>query len=297
MANPPSGVERIYAGKIGIPIGPLAVTQGTIYHIVWTNEHSNVTDNWYSVNNMHNHSMPLPYHPYGPWQSIATLTTSNNGTTFSPRNRWIPHFLLRYADGVIVGQPLTDAASTSNIMTLDGGGTKEGCAREIGGSWQIRQRWTHDADAMAATRWRGRVWRRNSSTTDPLRVRLEREETGGSVTTLADVNIPANSIFQTNWDNQEGQVFPCVDVPLGASVILEQGRTYRLRLSSGSSTRYAMRAPNGGPRSLLNIGWGAWLGRAEYSINGGSSWTGMHHYDQDDRDTNDWNMALHNVDG
>lgn len=300
MANPPAGIERIEAGKIAIPIN-LAVTKGTVYHIVWTNEHADVTNNWFSINNIHNHSLPLPYHPYGPWQSIATLATN-------PRNRWIPHFLLRYADGIYVGQPLTDGGSTSVIATVSNptaGTTRDGVfveywgmQREIMGNWQIRQRWTQD-DTMTVTRARLRALRRTDSTANDLRIRVEREESGGGVTTLANVTVPASSITRANFDNQEGVIFPCVDVSLGGSVVLEAGKTYRMRVSTDASgtsgTRYGMTAPNGGSRTTLNFGWGAWLGRGEYSINGGSSWVGMHGYGANDKGTHDWNMALHSI--
>ena len=299
MSSPPPPIVRIDAGKIEVPITPLAVTAGTTYHFIWTNEHSNVTDNWYIVNNMHNHSLPLPYHPYPPWQTICSLTSTNGGSSFGERNRWIPYFLIRYTDGVYVGQPVVDGGTTNNIMSISGsnpGGvsSKAGNSREIGGNWQIRQRWTHDSDTVTMNRFRGRIWKRNSSTAHGLRVRVEEEE-GGGVITLADVTIPATSFFTTNWDNVEGILFDPIDVSLGGNVILENGKTYRLRLSTANdATRYAIRAPNGGSKSVMNIGWGAWLGRGEYSTDGGLSWTGMHHYDQDDRSTNDWNMALYN---
>jgi hypothetical protein len=296
----PGSVATKISGEVfEVAIGPLALTAGQVYHIVWTNEHQDVVNNWFSINNMFNRSLPhQPYHPYGPWAKFNTLASgTSNPTSFSVRSTWIPYFLIKYTDGIWTGQPYYDGGTTNNIMALDGTGTKNGNSREIGGAWQLRQRWTHDSDTIAVTRWRGRVWRRNSSTTDPLRVRLEREETGGGVTTLADINIPASGIFQTAYDNQEGQVFSPIDVSLGGSVTLQQGRTYRLRLSSGSSTRYAMRAPNGYEKWRDNLGWGAWLGRGEYSIDGGATWTGMHMYSTDNRNGCDWNMALHNIDG
>ena len=295
MADPPPAVERVHAGKIAVAVAPLQVTAGTIYHFVWTNENNNSDDNWYSINHLHNWSLPLPYHPYPPWVDFATLVSTVDQASFTERNRWMPHILIHYQDGVWLGQPITDAGQTANVMTPEGGGSKAGNTREIVGEWQIRQRWKHDSDTIVVDRWRGRVWRRTADIDGGLRVRLEREADGGGAVILADITIPARAIFETEHDNQEGQVFPPVDVPLGTAVKLERGSTYRLRLSATGSTRYAMRAPNGGSKATLNIGWNAWLGRGEYSTDGGSSWTGMHHYDQDDRSTNDWNMALHNI--
>ncbi len=262
---------------------------GNIYHWVWTNEDSNPTANNFSINACYNISMPhLPFHPYVPWAKFNTLTNGN------PRNRWIPYFLMFYDDGVVTGQTYFDAGSTGNIMTIAGGGSKQGNSREIGGDWQIRQRWTHNSDTVIMTRWRGRVWRTSSNTTYPLLVDLIEEGTG----VIASASIPASSVFQTTNDNQAGQVFDCVDVALDQSAELTNGETYQLRLrTTNDDTRFAMRAPNGGPKGVTNLGWSGWLGRGEYSINGGSSWTGMHMYNTDNRDTNDWNMALHNING
>jgi hypothetical protein len=230
------------------------------------------------------------------WQGLATLAGNSSNMFSFAGNRFIPYFQCRRAaDELWFGQNYFDCGTTTNIMSIAGGGTKDGNVREIGGNWQVRQRWTHTAPTTTVRRWRGRVWRRNDSTADPLRVRLECEESGGGVTTLADVSIPASSIFQTDHDNQSGQIFAPIDVPLGATVSLENGKTYRLRLSSGSSTLYAMRAPNGYSKTDLNVGWGGWQGRGEYSTDGGASWTGMHMYGTDNRSDCDWSMALHDT--
>jgi hypothetical protein len=285
---------------VDVDIGPLPVKAGQIYHFVWTNDDDDPAGNWYSINNGFNQSLPhSPYQPYGPWAKFNTLTTTD-GTTFNVRPQWLPYILVRYRDNVWVGNSYFDCGATSVTATPESP-TLAKASREIVGDWQIQQRWTHDSETITVTRWRGRVWRRSTNVIDPLRVRLEREESGDHFTTLADVTIAAGNIFQTAHDNQENQVFPPVDVALGTPAILERGRTYRLRLSSGPSTRYAMRSPIGyrkhadarGP--AINTGWPAWLGRAEYSIDGGTSWQGMHAYGTDDRNDVDWNMALHNI--
>ena len=280
-----------------------ALTAGNLYHIVWTNEHGSPGSNWYSINHAFNKSLVPPYHPWPLWDGLQSMRGNTSGV-FSVYPRYIPHFQLRRgSDALWIGQPYFDCGSTSNIMTLAGAGTTQGNTREIGVSggadWQSRQRWQHNVPTMSVSRWRGRVWRRNSSTANPLRVRLEREESGGGVTTLADINIAASDIFETNYDNQDGQVFAPIDVSLGGSISLVTGEIYRLRLSSGSSTRYCMRAPNGYRRGDMNLGgWGNWPAsnetRGEYSINGGATWAGMHMYGSN-TDTCDWNMCLHDT--
>lgn len=273
-----------------------ALTAGQVYHVVWTNENSSPSTNWYSINHAWNHSMPQdPYHQWPMWADLATLAGNSSDAFGFAGNRFIPYFQFRRSsDALWWGQNYFDCGTTSNIMTIAGSGSKSGNSREIGGNWQIRQRWTHTAPTMTVSRWRGRVWRRTSNTTYPLRIRLIEEGTG----TLADVTVAASSIFQPSlgYDNLSGEVFAPIDVSLGGTFSLTNGSTYQLELSTANdATRFAMRAPNGYSKSTLNIGWGGWLGRGEYSTDGGSSWTGMHMYGTDDRSDCDWSMALHST--
>lgn len=274
------------------------LTEGSVYHICFTNEHVSPGSHWYSINNAFNESwLTWPYHPIDDFQSIRALV-GNSSNVFTPASsvdRWFPYFQIRRDDGEWWGQPYFDCGSTSNIMALDGSGTKSGNSREIGGNWQLRQRWTHTRPEVTVNRWRGRVWRRTTSTANPLYVYIEREESGGGVTTLATIMIAAGNFFQTSYDNQSGQRFDPIDVPTGVDITFEEGETYRVRLSTGSTTRYAMRAPNGYSGSYMNVGRGGWQGRGEYSINGGSTWTGMHMYFTDNRDDCDWSMMLYYV--
>ena len=89
---------------VDLNVGPLNVKAGEIYHFVWTNEHSDVKNNWYSVNNAFNQSLPNePYQPYKPYAKFNTLTSETSGK-FNIRYKWIPYLLIKYADNVWVGQ-------------------------------------------------------------------------------------------------------------------------------------------------------------------------------------------------
>lgn len=107
-----------------------------------------------------------------------------------------------------------------------------------------------------------------------------RSETGRARASPIDSTpIPASEIFRTDDDTRWTKPFPPVDEPLGAAATLETSRIYRLWFSATNPTRYAI----GYSKRHINIGWPAWLGRGEYSTDGGATWTGMHAYGTDDR--------------
>lgn len=298
MKNPPSPIETPHAGKIDIPIPNWEFTRGQHVHWVYTNENASPNVNYFSTNCCNDWNIEPDLVP--PHQDVLLFDKHyiveyfKNG---SPRirGRMNPMFVQWWTDGIITGQPFTDAGPAYPVSTIAGGTSLTGATREIGGPWEIRQFWLHSDPTMTMNRLRARVHRRNNSTASPLRARIQRLEAGGSETTIADVNIAASGVpyVPSNHYGQTGPKWATTDVSLGGSVTIEQGRTYRLRLSSGPSvgTIYALQAANVGP-DVLNVGWERWRGgHAQYSENSGSSWLNMHGYGARVT-TRHWNMAL-----
>lgn len=297
----PAGLVAFYGlgGDEGAEISiNAAVTANQTFHVVWTNAAANPVANCFTINHGYNESFgDIDIHPMPLYAEARARRMNAAGTWsyFGRAQRHQPYYMLQGDQGWW-GQGACLGGTTSRISTIAGGADLQGSTREIGGTWQIGQLWTHTRGDLDVNSFRARLWRRTSSTTYPLRVQINRLTS--TPATIVDVTIAAGSVFQTTYDNQSGgATFPWVSVSLGGDVTLEEGEQYRLVLStSNAATIYAMRAVWVGSKATICRDECSWpTGYAQYSTNSGSSWTGMHIWGSDNQTTLDWNMLLCSV--
>ena len=219
---------------------PAALTAGRYYQLVFTNPSASPTSNYVSVDDLWLSSTPTAStSPAFTGTDLAVLLKYSSSSSWDLRRQHIPIFTLFYQDGSRhgPGAPYINARSSSGVRT-------------ISGSARVAQTMTPTA-AHTATGAAFRV--RRSSGSAPLTLSIV-----GPSGTLRSCNA---SVSGTSWAR-------CT---FASAAALAAGKTYRLVASTSSSS--PLRAWPLTEEPQMRSPWGHSDGYAQYSTNGGSTWS------------------------
>jgi hypothetical protein len=233
-----------------------SLTIGDLYRVRYTNTHASPASNYVSVNHAINWDGGVQ-----PGLS-ADLAVYRNGTA-TPA--YTPVIDIVYANGAHEGSQYHEAMYAQ--------------ARSIGGSNQVRERFTYTGtDGRAFTELWVRVARISGSS--PLTLTLKEGSTtvaSGSIasTSIRDIAQSARGSYAGNMTNFNLGWLPSGTwAKLTTSFALDNGSTYDLVLTSAGS--YLAVPIREVANELLTGAWGSRAftdGRMEYSTNGGSGWS------------------------
>jgi hypothetical protein len=217
---------------------PAALRAGTVYHIVLTNPTPDPVHNYVSIDDLYDET-PAPTAPIVPRADLALVWKYGWGYPWAINNRHTPIFTLIYADAGRHGPgvPYVNARSETWRRPI-GGGPR--VAQQITPSSRIRV----DGAAMRL---------RHTGGAEPVILRLQ--TSGGTI--LASCT---DALLGTGWARCS---FPAVTLSAGAS--------YRLVAATPTGSSYAAWPLTQG--SGFTSPWSFDDGHAEYSSDGGATWT------------------------
>ena len=229
---------------------PPSLSQGTIYHLVWSNSDGNPSQNYVSLDLVDGLTGPVPPQPTirpEDWGAIAfdgtkwfDLANADGGQSFTP------------IANLIYGDAFTQGLGYIDDLTSE--------RHTISGSSAVRETFVVSGGSRTVVRVSVRA--RRTAGSDPLRVQFF----DGSGNTVNDCYVSASS-FSTNVDT-------FVTCPFTSSYVLTSGSTYNLDLEATSTSTYDTYSIQNAAKDSWNFGANTTFrdGHAEYKINGGS-WT------------------------
>jgi hypothetical protein len=204
------------SGSANFPIvtfsSPVSVTEGSLYHIVFSNPSSDPTDNFVSVDDIW-HSVPSnPVQPTENETDFAVLL-SGTGLPWTLMQTHTPILETDYTDGTTSGNGYMEVWIDS--------------PQPIGGNNAVRETFTNSGENLAVTSVSVRVARTAGSA--PLTVRLEQSD-GNLIEqgTVASTALPLTTTATYTW----------VTYTFSAVRTLLSGQGYNLVLEAPSGTTY-----------------------------------------------------------
>lgn len=258
----PGATERFLRTNFS---GAPSLTAGQLYHVVFQNIDGAPNSNWVSVNCMYK---PNPYTPRHPAFFDADFGIAWRGPAWTPNNSHTPHYDLTLADGTHEGN-----AYGTGAFDVD--------QQIVGTSSMVRERFTVSGGSKVVTGVYVRVSR--LSGTGNLTIRLE-DDSGNLIDQKTDVvgsGIPIGTYRTINSTGGEW-----VGYTFSTPRTLTNGQTYRLRVSGTSGSTYYARPIRWKTFHHTGTDWmrsryfpdgtNATYGGAEFTTNGGGSWTGFY---------------------
>ena len=231
---------------------PARVTQGQLYHLVVTNIDPSPASNYISLNNLYLHQVPSgQWRPR--WKNTDWSSLYRIGDTWTLKSGWAPILDLGFTDGHHEGNGYMEISRTG--------------AGQISGRSMVRESFTVRGGDRVVTGVGIRLQRVGGM--DPLTARLERSD--GSV--IAQASIAATAIplgASTGYSEDSAWVEAAFPSP----VTIQQGTTYRLRLSTPAGTEYAAWAIREGSQYHYDPATYFSDGQGQYTSDG-SSWSSL----------------------
>lgn len=248
---------------------PYTVTKGKIYHLVFENVDADPITNFCSMNNWVRKSVDSGEIPHPKYPNFDLGTAYYYGGTWIERRNYLPLIQINYGNGQVQGMSYGEASYAEPLTVGEiNGGTK-----------MVRERFTISGEEVVASGVGIRVLRTASTSTD-LFVSL-RDQYNSEIETVripvAEIMVgpaPTYGSAPDEWDDL-GANARWVSVNFSGAYTLEVGKEYSVRLSSSGGTYWAwvMRRMTSG--YLYADATAFYDGFAEYTLNGGSSWSGL----------------------
>jgi hypothetical protein len=221
---------------------PVQLTQGKLYHLVFSNPDPDPINNYVSIDDLYNDRRLPNMQPGISDTDLAVVWKSSSSSNWEVNYGHTPIFSLYYADGKRQGQGYTDALSSSGL-------------RSIYGSNKVRETFTVSGGNKTVTQVSVRL--KKSGSSGNLSVRLENADG----TLIEGGTIPASSVSTS---------YAWVTYIFNTSRTLLSGKSYNLVLS----------APYGDPYSIFPIQEGTLYGfqtpsvftEGKFQSSSGSSW-------------------------
>jgi hypothetical protein len=200
---------------------PPLLRKGRIYHVVFENVDPAPTRNFVSLNGLFVFDGDPVWQPAFRNRDWARLVRNGSGSWSADRGGGVttPIMGLRYANGHRSG------VGYMEVWVQD--------AVRIGGDRRVRQTFTVGGRERRVTAVAVRLKRLSGE--GPLEIRLLH---GDRV--IASGRVPGTRIARSSIDDRGGSTWATLDLP--GRVRLRSGQHYRLVLSSGSGTQYAIHA-------------------------------------------------------
>lgn len=195
---------------------PPALTADTLYCMVWTDIDSNPNTNYVSLDGIYNpHSNPYqPKYPNTDWG-----WGYENGSTWTERTEQVATLDLGYTNGTHEGVGYMEVSYNGDQGTISGNSQVREVFKVSGSNRTIKN---------------FGLYMSRESGNDPLVVSLE----DGSGTVIDAVSVPASSFLQVTTPTGGGGESEWTTGSFATSHTLAVGSTYRLRLSTASSSNY-----------------------------------------------------------
>ena len=248
---------------------------GNLYWIVWENTGAGTND-WVSIDCAHAWSGSDATHPHKRWPSATDYrpvwgSRSAFQTIDSAPARWTPTYELRYSNGEYQGHSYMEIGHQSDLNHV-------GVVRATG-TRRIRQRFEHEG-ANVSVNGVGIAMQRSSASTADLAVTLKDSGGGALATaTITGTGFPVGGTTAGDFRNPGGD-YRRAD--LNTPVTLVAGNTYYLEFSTTGNGHFLCWGMRRGSNGFSYTGKGEWptvnVGRAQISVNDGSSWYDLVHW-------------------
>ncbi|OPY69589.1 MAG: hypothetical protein A4E57_01074 [Syntrophorhabdaceae bacterium PtaU1.Bin034] len=219
---------------------PVAFEQGKLYHLVFTNPHSDPISNYVSIDDLHNSRNQANMQPGVSDTDLAVIWKPSGGS-WAVNYKHTPIYCLQFTDGFKQGQGYMDAKISSGSISFSGNS-------------KVRMSFTVSGGSRTVTEVSVRL--RKNGTPGNLGVRLET----GSGTVVEEGSIPSSAVSTSmNW----------VTYKFTTPRVLESGKGYNVVFSAPAGDSYTTYPIQKG----RSYGWTAGTftdGRYEYTT--GSSW-------------------------
>lgn len=238
--------------------GASALSAGTIYHIVAENTHSNPASNYSSMNCLVGSSTNAPAHYR--WTALEHRFQYRYNSAWTIRTAYALVHELTYSDGHSQGHAYMEISYPTVPSAV---------AYVQGTNYMVRQEFV-TTDALTAI-GAGIMIQKATGTTDALTVALR--DTGAGRGTLLDSDTVAAASVPDGTMSGSNLAATAAWVGVTLSQALSDATTYRLEFSTSGSGEYmAWPIRRGTPWSYTTqVLWPT--GQAEYSTDGGSTWT------------------------